>query len=76
MQQILTIATRVDTEIADAIAAIKAIAGDNDLPFRQAINDADARVRIQTAIDALTTLQTSLENDVLTTVTRMAAVVM
>ncbi|OUR81138.1 iron-regulated protein A precursor [Colwellia psychrerythraea] len=60
------IATRVDTEIADAIAAIKAIAGDNDLPFRQAINDADARVRIQTAIDTLTTLQASLENDVLT----------
>jgi putative iron-regulated protein len=61
-----TIATRVDTEIVDAIAAIKAIAGDNDLPFRQAINDVDARVRIQTAIDALLTLQTSLENDLLT----------
>ncbi|MCW8865119.1 MAG: iron-regulated protein A precursor [Colwellia sp.] len=60
------LATRVDTEIAEAIAAIKAIAGDNDLPFRQAINDADARVRIQAAIDALSTLQTSLENDVLT----------
>ena len=60
------IAARVDTEIVDAIAAIKAIAGDNDLPFRQAINDADGRVRIQTAIDKLTTLQTSLENDVLT----------
>ncbi|PKG82451.1 iron-regulated protein A precursor [Colwellia sp. 75C3] len=61
-----TIATRVDTEIVDAIAAIKAIAGDTDLPFRQAINDVDARVRIQTAIDALLTLQTSLESDVLT----------
>jgi predicted lipoprotein len=63
------IATRIDSEITDAIAAIKAIAGDNDLPFRQAINDADARVRIQAAIDALTTLQTSLENDVLTLLT-------
>jgi predicted lipoprotein len=61
-----TVATRVDTEISDAIAAIVAIAGDNDLPFRQAINDADARLRIQSAIDALTTLQASLENDVLT----------
>lgn len=61
-----TIASRVNTEIADAITAIKAIAGDNDLPFRQAINDVDARVRIQAAIDALSTLQTSLENDVLT----------
>jgi len=60
------LATRVDTEITDAIAAIEAIAGDNDLPFRQAINDADARVRIQAAIDALSTLQTSFENDVLT----------
>jgi len=60
------VATRVDTEIANAIAAIKAIAGDNDLPFRQAINDVDARVRIQAAIDALSTLQASLENDVLT----------
>jgi len=61
-----TIATRVDTEIAAAIAAIKNIAGDTDLPFRQAINDADARIRIQAAIDALSTLQASLENDVLT----------
>lgn len=61
-----TVASRVDSEIADAIAAIKAIAGDSDLPFRQAINDADARIRIQAAIDALSTLQTSLENDVLT----------
>jgi len=61
-----TLASRVDTEIADAIAAIKAIAGDTDLPFRQAINDVDARVRIQAAIDALSTLQASLENDVLT----------
>lgn len=60
------VASRVDTEIADAIAKIEAIAGDADLPFRQAINNADARVRIQAAIDALSTLQTSLENDVLT----------
>lgn len=60
------LATRVDTEITDAIAAIEAIAGGSDLPFRQAINDADARVRIQAAIDALSTLQTSFENDVLT----------
>lgn len=60
------IATRVDTEIADAIAAIKAIAGENDLPFRQAISNADARVRIQAAVDALVLLEASLENDVLT----------
>lgn len=59
------LATRVDDEIATAIANIIAIAGEDDLPFRQAINDADARVRIQTAIDSLTTLQASLENDVL-----------
>lgn len=61
-----TIATRVDTEIVDAITAIKAIAGETNLPFRQAINNADARVRIQAAIDALSTLQSSLEDDVLT----------
>ena len=35
------------------------------MPFRQAINDADARVRIQTAIDALGNVQKSLEDDVL-----------
>tara|TARA_R110001583_G_scaffold177396_1_gene332420 strand:- start:10523 stop:11653 length:1131 start_codon:yes stop_codon:yes gene_type:complete len=63
-----TLSSRVDTEIANAIAAIKAIAGTEgaSLPFRQAISDTDARVRIQAAIDALATLQTSLENDVLT----------
>lgn len=59
-------ATRIDGEIVAAIEAIQAIAGDNDMPFRQAIADTDARVRIQAAIDALTTLQASLENDVLT----------
>jgi len=61
-----TIATRVDAEIATAIAAIKAISGSENLPFRQAIANADARVRIQTAIEALSILQASLENDVLT----------
>ncbi|GHB72736.1 hypothetical protein GCM10008107_22690 [Psychrosphaera saromensis] len=59
------LATRIDDEISAAIANIKAIAGTDDLPFRQAIGDADARVRIQTAIDSLTLLQASLENDVL-----------
>jgi predicted lipoprotein len=59
------LASRVDEEIATAIANIQAIAGSDDLPFRQAIGDADARVRIQTAIDSLTLLQASLENDVL-----------
>lgn len=61
-----TLATRVDAEIVAAIAAIQAIAGDSDMPFRQAISDADGRVRIQAAIDALSTLQDSLENEVLT----------
>lgn len=59
------LATRIDSEITTAITAIKAIAGDNELPFRQAINDVAARVRIQAAIDALGILQTSLESDVL-----------
>jgi putative iron-regulated protein len=60
------LALRVDTEISSAINAIKAISGDNDMPFRQAINDVEARVRVQRAIDALSVLQASLENDVLT----------
>lgn len=59
-----TLATRVDGEIVAAIAAIQAIAGDNDMPFRQAILDVDARVRIQASIDALSVLQASLEGDV------------
>lgn len=59
------LANRIDTEITTAITAIKAISGENDMPFRQAINDVEARVRIQAAIDALSILQTSLESDVL-----------
>ncbi|GIU05794.1 MULTISPECIES: imelysin family protein [unclassified Shewanella] len=59
------LATRVKTEIDDAISKIDAIAGDNNMPFRQAISDTDGRVRIQTAVDALTKLQASLESDVL-----------
>lgn len=61
-----TLASRVDDEIAAAIEAIIAIAGNNDMPFRQAISDTEGRVRIQAAIDALATVQASLENDVLT----------
>lgn len=60
------LALRVDSEISAAISAIRAIAGSAELPFRQAINDEGARVRIQTAIDALSTLQASLESNVLT----------
>jgi predicted lipoprotein len=60
------LAERVNTEISTAIAAINAIPGENNLPFRQAINNAEARIRIQAAIDALSVLQTSLESDVLT----------
>ncbi|WP_028766115.1 imelysin family protein [Shewanella fidelis] len=59
------LATRVKAEIDDAISKIQAIEGDNDMPFRQAISDTDGRVRIQTAVDSLSTLQTSLESDVL-----------
>jgi len=60
------LATRVGEEIDASIAAIIAIAGTNDMPFRQAISNAEGRVRIQAAIDALAILQASLENDVLT----------
>ncbi|ABZ78070.1 putative lipoprotein [Shewanella halifaxensis HAW-EB4] len=59
------LATRVKTEIDDAITKINAIAGANNMPFRQAISDSDGRVRIQSAVDALTKLQASLESDVL-----------
>lgn len=59
------LATRVGTEIDNAILTIQAIEGSNDMPFRQAISDAEGRKRIQTAVDALSKLQTSLESDVL-----------
>lgn len=59
------LALRVGSEIDDAIIKIKAISGSNNMPFRQAISDAEGRVRVQTAVDALTKLQTSLESDVL-----------
>ncbi|RYV01309.1 iron-regulated protein A precursor [Shewanella sp. OPT22] len=58
------VAIRVSREIDTAITAILDIEGGIGMPFRQAITDADGRQRIQTAIDALTTLQSSLENDV------------
>ncbi|MCL1146264.1 imelysin family protein [Shewanella sp. 10N.261.52.F9] len=60
-----TLASRVETEINTAITQIEAISGDSNMPFRQAISDADGRVRIQSAVDALSTLQSSLESDVL-----------
>lgn len=60
----LDLSNRVDAEIVAAILAIDAIAGEQNLPFREAIKDAQARVRIQAAIDALFILQTSLLDDV------------
>lgn len=59
------LALRVGSEIDDAIIKIKAISGSNNMPFRQAISDVDGRVRVQSAVDALTKLQASLESDVL-----------
>ena len=61
----VTLAARVGSEIDDAIIKIQAIKGSNNMPFRQAIADADGRVKIQTAIDALSKLQASLTDDVL-----------
>ncbi|MDD8058978.1 imelysin family protein [Shewanella metallivivens] len=59
------LSARVASEIDDAITKIQAISGTTDMPFRQAILDDAGRERVQTAVDALTTLQTSLESDVL-----------
>lgn len=62
-----TLATRIDMEIQTAIEAIQAIGNDgtaSGMPFRVAIKDVEGRKRIQVAIDALSTLQNSLEKDV------------
>ena len=70
------LADRVLDEIVAAMEAIALIDGDSDatttdiddpmsqMPFRNAIKDAAGRIRIQAAIDALATLQDSLEQDV------------
>lgn len=62
------LADRVLGEIETSITDIEAIAGDNNMPFRAAISDESARVRIQTAVDSLAVLQTSLETDVVSLV--------
>jgi predicted lipoprotein len=59
------LATRVGSEIDDAILQIRAIAGTNNMPFRQAILDTEGRARVQKAMDALSKLQTSLQDEVL-----------
>ncbi|WP_285163239.1 imelysin family protein [Shewanella goraebulensis] len=60
-----TLSIRISSEIDDAILKIQAIAGSDDMPFRQAILDETGRTRVETAVTALTTLQTSLESDVI-----------
>lgn len=76
-----TLATRVLDEINAAMDAIALIDGDGDTtttniasaaqtPFRDAISDTDGRALIQTAVDALSTLQISLEEDVLTLISQ------
>ncbi|WP_144210788.1 imelysin family protein [Shewanella donghaensis] len=56
---------RIASEIDDAILKIQAIAGADDMPFRQAILDETGRERVATAVTALGKLQTSLESDVI-----------
>lgn len=61
------LAERIDTEIQNSIDAIIAIGNAGagaTMPFRNAIKDDDGRKRIQSAIDALSKLQDSLEQDV------------
>ena len=67
------LASRMNSQINDALTAIKAIKGEHNLPFRQAINDADARLRIQSAIESLSLVQTSFERDVLPLLTQWHA---
>ncbi|ABO22548.1 imelysin family protein [Shewanella loihica] len=59
------LASRIAAEIDAAILQIHAIEGTDKMPFRQAIKDEAGRARIQKAVDALATLQASLENQVL-----------
>jgi predicted lipoprotein len=60
-----TLATRIENEIVMAIESIDAIKGESNLPFRQAIKNQEARQRIQIAIDKLSLLQASLNDEVL-----------
>lgn len=64
------LAERLDAEIQAAIDAIENIAGSTNMPFRTAITDNAGRVRIQAAIDALATLQSSLETDAVAVLNR------
>ena len=57
------LADRIKAEIEQSIADIKAIPGADNLPFRQAIANADGRIRIKKAIDSLATLENSLDVD-------------
>lgn len=59
------LSVRIASEIDDSILKIQAISGSNNMPFRQAILDEDGRARIETAVTALTSLQASLESDVI-----------
>lgn len=59
------LAARIDAEIQAAIDAILAIGGEDNMAFRQAIVDEAGRERVQAAVDALATLQNSLQIDVL-----------
>ena len=64
------LATRISTEIDDAIISIQNIEGSTGMPFRQAILDEEGRQRVQVAVDSLTTLMTTFESDVLPLLSR------
>ncbi len=59
------LAKNIEQRILQAIQNIRNISGTNNIPFRQAILDAGARVRIQFAIDDLNNLRTLIEEQVL-----------
>ncbi|WP_133407202.1 imelysin family protein [Parashewanella tropica] len=58
------LADKVTKQINDSITNIEKIAGNNNMPFRQAIKDVEGRKRVKTAVDSLAALKASLENDV------------
>lgn len=75
------VADRILAEINDAMNKIALIDGDGDtnttnissagqMPFRNAIKDADGRTRIDAAVKALNKLQKSFEEDVLTLIAK------
>ena len=64
-QKNIALAQKIEFEILKSIQLIQKIAGENSMPFRQAILNVDGRKRVQQAIEQISKTRQLMEQNIL-----------